>query len=131
VSGNPGGKPRELRDIQLLARQHGPSAINVLASISLNGKSEAARVAASLALLDRGFGRSRAISLPLPPMNKASDLPAALGVIAQAVASGSITAEDGIALAGILDAHRKSFETCELETRLDQIETEATKERAE
>jgi hypothetical protein len=130
-SGNPGGKPRELRDIQVLARKHGATAISALASISLNGKSEAARVAASVALLDRGFGRGRAVTLTLPSMTKASDLPAALGIVAQAVATGSLSPEDGTALAGILDAHRKSFETCELEARLDQIEREASKERDE
>jgi hypothetical protein len=113
----------------MLARKHGPTAISVLASISVDGKSEAARVAASVALLDRGFGRGRAVALTLPSMTKASDLPAALGAIAQAVAAGSLSPEDGMALAGIMDAHRKSFETCELEARLDQIEAEATKER--
>jgi hypothetical protein len=64
-------------------------------------------------------------------MTKASDLPAVLGIVAQAVTTGSLSPENGMPLAGILDAHRKSFETCELETRLDQIEAEATKERAE
>lgn len=44
-------------DIRSLARNHTESAINTLAGISSNGKSEAARVSASIALLERGWGK--------------------------------------------------------------------------
>jgi hypothetical protein len=56
-SGNPGGRPKELREIQTLAREYGVAAIKALASIAEGGKSESARIAAATALLDRGFGR--------------------------------------------------------------------------
>lgn len=40
-----------------LARAHTATALNTLADISENGESEAARVSAATALLDRGYGR--------------------------------------------------------------------------
>ena len=58
VSGNPGGRPRVLGDVQELARQQSPQAINTLADIMSDEKAPpAARVAAANALLDRGYGK--------------------------------------------------------------------------
>jgi hypothetical protein len=57
VSGNPGGKPRELRDIQAAARAQSQEAIKALVDIARYGRSEAARVSAATALLDRAFGK--------------------------------------------------------------------------
>jgi hypothetical protein len=57
-SGNPGGRPKELKDIQALARKHAPEAIAALVQVASKGKSESARVAAASALLDRGFGKA-------------------------------------------------------------------------
>ncbi len=56
-SGNPGGRPKAIADIRELARQHSDTAINTLVKIASSGKSEAARVSASAALLDRGWGK--------------------------------------------------------------------------
>jgi hypothetical protein len=58
-SGNPGGRPRVLGEVQELARQHAPSAIAELARLALKAKSETARIAAIRELLDRGYGRPR------------------------------------------------------------------------
>lgn len=57
VSGNPGGKPKELKGIQELARKHAPQALNALVKVATSGRSESARVSAATALLDRGFGK--------------------------------------------------------------------------
>ena len=58
VSGNPGGRPRVLADVQELARQKSPEAISTLVAIMNNEKAPpAARVAAANALLDRGYGK--------------------------------------------------------------------------
>jgi hypothetical protein len=54
ISGNPGGRPKVLGDVQELARQK-PEAI---ANIMNDEKApSAARVAAANALLDRGYGK--------------------------------------------------------------------------
>ena len=58
-SGNPGGRPKVLAEVQELARQHAPSAIAELARLALKAKRETARIAAIRELLDRGYGRSR------------------------------------------------------------------------
>ena len=58
VSGNPGGRPKVLGDVQELARQKSPQAINTLSNIMHDEKAPpAARVAAANALLDRGYGK--------------------------------------------------------------------------
>ena len=57
-SGNPGGRPRAVGEVGDLARTQTGTAIETLASICQNGRSESARVAAAVALLDRGWGRA-------------------------------------------------------------------------
>jgi hypothetical protein len=58
-SGNPGGRPKVLGELQELARLHAPDAIAELGRLSLKAKNENARIAAIRELLDRGFGRAR------------------------------------------------------------------------
>jgi hypothetical protein len=58
-SGNPGGRPKVLGEVQELARLHAPSIIVELARLALKAKSETARIAAIRELLDRGYGRTR------------------------------------------------------------------------
>lgn len=48
---------KALSDIRSLARSHTETALSTLAGIALKGTSESARVAASVALLDRGWGK--------------------------------------------------------------------------
>src|SRR5215469_2457917 len=57
-SGNPGGRPKGHGSIRELARQHTDAAVNTLVEIAERGKSESARVAAAVALLDRGWGKA-------------------------------------------------------------------------
>ncbi len=58
VSGNPGGRPKVLGDVQELAREQSRHAIKTLVEIMSNEKTPpAARVAAANALLDRGYGK--------------------------------------------------------------------------
>ena len=57
-SGNPGGRPKVLGDMQELARQYTTDAVETLASIMLDGHAApAARVTAANAILDRGYGK--------------------------------------------------------------------------
>ena len=58
VSGNPGGKPAVLEEVRELARQQTAASIMALAQIRDDKRAPAqARVAASVALLDRAWGR--------------------------------------------------------------------------
>ena len=57
-TGNAGGRPKELTDVRVLARSRSKEAINTLYEIMTDTKAPpAARIAASVALLDRGYGR--------------------------------------------------------------------------
>ena len=59
-SGNPGGRPKALREVEELARRHTVDALKTLAAIHNDTKAPpAARVAAANALLDRGWGKAR------------------------------------------------------------------------
>jgi hypothetical protein len=62
MSGNPGGRPREIGHVRDLARQHTEAAIRTLVEIMESGKSDSARAAAASELLSRGWGRP---SLPI------------------------------------------------------------------
>jgi len=56
-SGNPGGRPKASAKVRDLAREHTERALQVLVEIATEGESEAARVAAANAILDRGYGK--------------------------------------------------------------------------
>jgi hypothetical protein len=55
-------------------------------------------------------------------MQTAADLPAALGAVVAAVAAGDLTTDEGAAVASILEAHRRSIETADLESRVAALE---------
>ena len=55
-SGNPKGKPAIPEDVKEAAKAHTLTAINTLVDIMLNGKNDASRVNASVAVLNRGWG---------------------------------------------------------------------------
>ena len=56
-SGNPGGRPKASAKVRDLAREYTEQALQVLVEIATEGESEAARVAAANAILDRGKGK--------------------------------------------------------------------------
>ena len=74
ISGNPGGRPKILGDVQELARQKSPEAIDTLSNIMRDEKAPpAARVAAANALLDRGYGKpTQTISQTLAKVDPSS-----------------------------------------------------------
>jgi hypothetical protein len=57
-SGNPGGRPKVVAELRILARAHTPTAIEELARLAVKARSEAVRVVAIRELLDRGYGKS-------------------------------------------------------------------------
>jgi hypothetical protein len=57
-SGNPGGRPRDLFGVQELARSYAVEAIETLVAVMrADNAGPRARIAAAIAILDRGFGR--------------------------------------------------------------------------
>ena len=57
-SGNPGGRPKIVAEVQALAREHAKPALMTLVGIMKDSKCPAAvRVAAAKAILDRAYGK--------------------------------------------------------------------------
>jgi hypothetical protein len=56
-SGNPGGRSAGLTHLRELAREKTEVALNTLIYVCEHGESDAARVAAANAILDRGYGK--------------------------------------------------------------------------
>ena len=66
------------------------------------------------------------LSLSLPKVEGAADLPAALSAVMSAVAQGDITPGEGQALTAMLEAYRKGLEFTDLEARLTALEDRTT-----
>ncbi len=58
-SGNPGGRPRDVAEVRELAREHCPEAIEKLVE-HMRGDDARMSIQASMALLDRGYGKPHA-----------------------------------------------------------------------
>jgi hypothetical protein len=71
--------------------------------------------------------KGRPIALALPPICTAADVVSALGAVADAVAGGDITPDEGSAVANVLETKRRSIETADLERRIEALETEKQK----
>jgi len=71
--------------------------------------------------------RGRPVSLPLPPIDTASDLVKALGAVANAVGAGELTPEEGAAFSAVLETKRRAIETSELEARIVALERERSR----
>ena len=65
ISGNPGGRPREVGDVREMARDHTEEAVETLVDLMRHAKSDAARGAPAQALLDRVYGKSVAVSMDI------------------------------------------------------------------
>jgi hypothetical protein len=57
----------EAKDVRALALKHGPEAIAALVKIINEGSSEASKIAAANALLDRAYGKARQGAAPVEP----------------------------------------------------------------
>jgi len=75
-SGNPGGRPKGDPELKELARAHTKTAIDTLVTIMTSKKAAAAaRVSASTALLDRGYGKpQQSVEFSEKPDRDASEL---------------------------------------------------------
>lgn len=68
--------------------------------------------------------KGRPVALNLPPIADAKDLVAAIGAVADAVAGGDVTPEEGQAVAAVLESKRRMLEIADLEVRVRALEKE-------
>lgn len=124
VSGNPTGRRKGARHKALLTLDAigTESAADVMRAVVEAARAGDMRAADILLRRLWPERKGRPVTLNLPTMTTAADLPAALGALALAVASGELTPEEGQAVAAVLEAQRRAIETIELERRLKAIE---------
>jgi len=99
-SGNPGGRPKALREVEEIAREHSPLAIRTLSTIAGDEAAPpAARVSAASILLDRAWGRpAQTIHAKHSDESDASELTdEQLATIARRRGNGAVTAASGAA----------------------------------
>lgn len=124
-SGNPAGKPRGTRNRALAALDKigAEAAADVLQATV--AKAKGGDVRAAELVLSRAWParKGRPVTLALPALETAADLARALGVVTRAVAAGTLTPDEGQAVAAILELHRRALDTAEIEARLVALET--------
>ena len=112
-------------EVRTLAQDYGPDAIEELHRLSREAGSEAARVSACNAILERAYGKaptSAPIVIDLPKTETAEDVCEAMSKVVQSVAAGEITPADASSLCGLLESQRRIIELTELEVRIAAIE---------
>lgn len=124
-SGNPAGKAKGVRHRALVALDAigTEGAADIMRAVVTAARSGDMRAADILLRRIWPERKGRPVMLDLPPMRTAADLPGALATIAEAVAGGEITPEEGQAVAAVLEAQRRAIETTDFERRLAALET--------
>ena len=115
-------------EVRGLAREYGPDALKELHRLSTLAESEAARVSACNALLDRAYGKSPAsvpVVIDIPEAETPAEVAKAVAAVVRAVAQGEISPADGSSICGLLETQRRAIETTELEQRLAVLEGKA------
>ena len=127
-SGNPRGRPagsrnKELAALDALGAEAAREVLAATVTAAKRGNSRAAELILSRVWPVR---KGRPVALPdLPAIETPADLVRALGSVAEAVASGAITPDEGQAVAAVLEAQRRAVETAELAERVARLEEAA------
>ena len=128
-SGNPAGRPcgthnkATLAALELLEGE--ASALTRKAiDAALGGDMVALRMC-----LDRIVAptKDRPISIVLPKITNASDLPKITGALLVAVATGQIGPSEAAILSRVVDAHRGALEIADITERIERLEDEVKK----
>jgi hypothetical protein len=124
ASGNPAGKPPGARHAALVALDAiGSEAANdIMAAVVAAAKGGDMRAADILLRRLWPERKGRPVQMDLPAIMAPSDIVAALGAVAAAVAVGELSPQEGAAVAGILEAQRRAVETVEMEARIAALE---------
>jgi hypothetical protein len=123
-SGNPYGRPHGSRNKATLALEalldgEGEAITRKAIEKALEGDTAALRLCLERIYPPR---KSRPIALALPKIETPDDISKAQGTVIGAMAIGDITPEEASVIAGVLEAKRRSIETCELEARMVALE---------
>jgi hypothetical protein len=125
-SGNPSGRPKGARNKSTIAAEalldgEAEAITRRCIDLALEGDATALRLCLSRILPVK---RDRTIELDLPALEDSQDSLRAIGTVLEAVGSGTITPNEGQAVASLLETHRRTFEVEELERRLEVLEAQ-------
>lgn len=125
-SGNPSGKPRgainrTTRAVLELLDGESEALTRKAVELAMDGDTTALRIC-----MERIAPpvKDAPISVTLPTVEGAEDAPKAMAAVLDAMANGQITPSEAGAVAGIVEAYRRSVETAELERRIAALEAE-------
>ena len=126
--GNPGGpgRPEGSRNkatlvLDKIAGDAGAEILQKLVEAAKAGDMRAAELVLSRLWPAR---KGRPISMQIPPIENAADVVKALGAVADAVAAGEITPDEGAAVSSVLETKRKAIETVDVLARIEALEKE-------
>lgn len=121
--GNP-GRPKGARHVALVALDAigSEAAADVLRKVIEEAKAGDMRAAEILMRRLWPEQKGRPVSFALPELRTAADAVQAVGAIAQAVAAGDLTPDEGQAVAAVVETHRRTLETAELVARIEALE---------
>ena len=124
-SGNPSGRPKGATDkrteLNKLLRPHAENLVAKAVELALAGDVIALRIC-----LDRLIPRikNETINFLMPELDltKSQSLLVIGSEVLKAVANGNITPEHACNISAVLEAQRKTIETCELADRIGEVE---------
>lgn len=133
-NGNPGGpgRPRGARSrINLLLDQLAADNVQEILNKVMEAAREGDRKAQDIVLKRLwSVPKGRPIEVDLPPIDQATDLIQAHAAIVAAMAAREITPEEASNVASVLEGQRRAFELLDQEERVDQLEDEVRRLRA-
>jgi hypothetical protein len=132
--GNPGGpgRPRGSRNkMNLLLDQIAEGEAERMLRKLIADADDGDRVSTRL-VLNRIWSapKGRAIALELPEIRAPRDLLAAHSAIASGLGDGTLTPQDAASLSSVLETHRRAFELVSQEARVEELETEVARLKA-
>jgi len=123
TSGNPGGRPKGVKDKRVAMREmlqpHAQNLIDTAVRLALGGDTAALKIC-----IDRIMPtmKEEPIHVTVPKITGPDDCTKAQAAVLNAVAAGEMLPSEGQVLSGLIDAQRRAYETSELAKRLMVIE---------
>jgi hypothetical protein len=123
-SGNPAGKPPGCRNhatriAETLLEGEVAALTRKAVALALDGDVGAMRLCFDRIIAPR---RGRHVQLDLPPITKVADIADAMAAITAAVAAGSITPDEAVGVAKVVDTLVRAIETGDFDRRLKLLE---------
>lgn len=119
-AGRPAGSRHEaLKALDAIGADNAAGVMQAVVDAARHGDMRAADILLRRLWPER---KGRPVALDLPSLSDAAGVVAAIGAVADAVAAGDVSPEEGQAVAGILETQRRAIETAELEARIAALE---------